>query len=155
MRYLLLFLTLIFLFNLKPIELSKINEVIDSEFKVEVIGHLKNPGLFTVKNFETFNDLLINLNLYEDSDISHYSLNKRLIKDDLIVVKVVEEKKKVSINGASLDEFITLKGIGPIMAQRIIDYRNLNGPYKSLEDIKNVKGIGDKVFSNIIDFITL
>ncbi len=51
----------------------------------------------------------------------------------------------VNINTATLDEFVALhKGLGPAKAQAIIDYRKANGPFKSVDDLKHVKGIGAK-----------
>ena len=61
----------------------------------------------------------------------------------------------VNINNASKEELDSLKGIGPVKAQAIIDYRNQNGPFKSIDDIKKVKGIGDKTFDAIKSDITV
>ncbi|KKP89074.1 MAG: comEA protein [Berkelbacteria bacterium GW2011_GWA2_35_9] len=61
----------------------------------------------------------------------------------------------ININSASLSQLDSLSGIGPIYAQRIIDYRFANGGFKSIEDIKNVKGIGDKTFEKFKSNITI
>lgn len=61
--------------------------------------------------------------------------------------------KKVDINSANQTELETLPGIGPSLAQRIIEYREVNGIFKKIEDIQNVKGIGDSKFNKIKDNI--
>lgn len=60
----------------------------------------------------------------------------------------------VNINIASKDELMTLNGIGEVMADRIIEYRNGNR-FKTITDIKNVKGIGDATYEKIKDHITV
>lgn len=61
----------------------------------------------------------------------------------------------VNINTADAERLATLKGIGPALAQRIIDYREQNGAFKSVDDIKNVRGIGQKKFDAFKDKITI
>ncbi len=55
----------------------------------------------------------------------------------------------LDINTASADDFDRLKGIGPVKAKAIVDYRAKNGPFKSIEDIKKVSGIGGPTFEAI------
>ena len=62
---------------------------------------------------------------------------------------------KININTANASELDSLPGIGPAYAGRIIDYRNANGGFKSINEIKNVKGIGDKTFEKFRDRITI
>jgi len=61
----------------------------------------------------------------------------------------------ININTASLGELDSLPGIGPTYAQRIIDYRNANGGFKSTDELKNVKGIGDKTFDKFKDSVSI
>jgi competence protein ComEA len=61
----------------------------------------------------------------------------------------------IDINTATLEQLDSLPGIGPVIAQRIIDYRTANGPFASIEQIKEVRGIGDALFENIKDRITI
>ena len=76
---------------------------------------------------------------------------------------VIEEKTtntnnkpigKISINTATMEELMTLNGIGESKAQEIINYRNTNGNFNSIEEIKNVSGIGDAAYEKIKDYIT-
>ncbi|WP_411677522.1 ComEA family DNA-binding protein [Caproicibacter sp.] len=63
---------------------------------------------------------------------------------------------KVNINTATPKELSDgLNGIGKTLSQRIVDYREKNGPFRSIEEIKNVSGIGDKIFEQIRDSITI
>ena len=62
---------------------------------------------------------------------------------------------KININTADSSQLQTLSGIGPVTAQKIIDYRQANGSFSSIEDIKNVSGIGDKTYEKLKDSITI
>lgn len=70
-------------------------------------------------------------------------------------VSTNNSNSKVSINSASKEELMTLNGVGEAKAQKIIEYREKNGQFKSIEDIKNVSGIGDSMYEKIKDNITL
>lgn len=66
-----------------------------------------------------------------------------------------KEQTLVNINTATTEELQTIKGIGPATAAKIIEYRTLYGAFGSIEDIKNVSGIGEKTFESIKDQITV
>lgn len=61
----------------------------------------------------------------------------------------------ININKATKEELQTLNGIGESMANKIIKYREENGKFENIEDIKNVPGIGDAKFNNIKDYISV
>lgn len=63
--------------------------------------------------------------------------------------------KLININTADSDTLQQLTGVGPATAEKIITYRNENGKFKSIEDIKNVNGIGDKTFEKFKNKITV
>jgi len=63
--------------------------------------------------------------------------------------KVAASIQAVEINTAGIDAFQRLPHIGPVLAQRIVDHRNQHGPFRSIEDICKVKGIGAKTFDLI------
>lgn len=66
-----------------------------------------------------------------------------------------KETSKVNINSATESELLSLPGIGPAKAQAIISYRQEQGAFKQIEDIKNISGIGDKTFEKLKDMITV
>jgi len=63
--------------------------------------------------------------------------------------------KKISINTASKDILMTIQGIGEKKAEAIIEYRNKNGKFNSIEEIMNVSGIGKSIFDKIKNYIKI
>ena len=68
---------------------------------------------------------------------------------------LINNTGKVSLNSALIDELITLPGIGEAKAKLIIEYREKNNGFKDIEEIMNIKGIGEKMFEKIKPYITL
>ena len=77
-----------------------------------------------------------------------------LKNDACISSDQVKDIGKVNINSASLEELMTLTGIGESKAKDIISYRETNGPFTTIEDLKKVSGIGDSIFAKIKENIT-
>lgn len=61
----------------------------------------------------------------------------------------------VNVNTATAAQFEALPGIGPSMAQRIVTYREKNGPFKKLEDLMNIQGVGEKSFLKLRPYLTI
>ena len=68
---------------------------------------------------------------------------------------VTSTTELIDINTASAAELEELPGIGPTTAQKIVEYRELNGPFVNTEDIINVSGIGPGTYERIKDLITV
>ena len=62
---------------------------------------------------------------------------------------------KININTADADVIASLAGIGPALSQKIVEYRNIHGKFKSTEELTNVKGIGPKLLKAIEKYITI
>ena len=102
----------------------------------------------------------------EEADLNKLNLAQLLNDGDKIYVPnksdEIEDYKDttgksstVNLNTATLEELTSLPGIGVSTAQKIIDYRKQNGKFKTVEDLKNVSGIGESKFDNIKDKITV
>ncbi len=82
------------------------------------------------------------------------TITKEITTLPTTTLKTTTESLIININTASLEELTKLSGIGQVVAQNIIDYRN-NTPFETIEDILNVKGIGEKLFAKIKNYITV
>jgi len=127
-----------------------------TSISVEIKGEVKNPGIYKLDYNANINDLIEKSGgVLESGDTSTLNKSKNLRNQDVIVIEKKQEQNKVSINAANLEQLCTLPGIGPSTAQKIIDYRDTNGPFQSLEEIQNVAGIKEKSYLKIKDYIRL
>jgi competence protein ComEA len=74
-----------------------------------------------------------------------------LIITTFVPFVLAEDSIKINLNEASAEELIKIKGIGKSYAERIVNYREKNGPFKQVEDLMLVKGIGPKKIETIKD----
>lgn len=73
------------------------------------------------------------------------------LENVLVLLPRFVESAPIDINRATSDDLISLPGIGPALAQRIIDYRNEHGPFRSVEELERVSGIGPQTVQGLID----
>ena len=105
-------------------------------------------GLTSVANTDDIN-LAMALESNQSITISSNSSVKSYVSN------IGDTKTKVNINTANKDTLKTIPGIGDTKANNIIAYRKKNGFFKSIDDIKNVDGIGDAIFESIKEYITV
>jgi len=80
---------------------------------------------------------------------------KRLVLAFALALCSLTASAAVNLNTATKDELVALPGIGPAKAQAILDYRSKNGAFKSIEELKDVKGIGAKRYEKIKGDLTV
>ncbi len=139
---------------------------------VHVAGQVKNTGVYELKNGLRVIDA-VNMagGPLQDADLDSLNLAEKLHDEEKIYVPKVgevlpasgavggqsgpQDAGMVNINTAGAEELKSLPGIGDVLAGNIINYRNANGPFKSIDDIVNVPKIGPKTFENIKDKLTI
>jgi competence protein ComEA len=111
-------------------------------------GALANPGIYPWQEGDTIQALLLDAGVEPDADLSHI---------EIYVPREGEEQspQKIDINRAEPWLLEALPGIGEVTAQAIVDYRDENGSFKRIEDLLQVKGIGEGTLAKIKDYITV
>jgi len=116
--------------------------------EVYISGAVANPGIYSLKEDDTIQALLSDAGVEPDADLSY-------IKIHIPREGEKQSPQKIDINRAEAWLLEALPGIGESRAQAIVDYRNKNGPFKRIEDLLRVKGIGEGTFNKIKDYITV
>jgi competence protein ComEA len=111
-------------------------------------GAVANPGIYSWQEGDTIQALLLDTGVEPDADLSHI---------EIYVPREGEEQspQKIDINRAEPWLLEALPGIGEILAQRIVDYRSQNGPFRTIEDLLKVSGIGQGTLDKLKDYITV
>lgn len=157
MKRLLIFFVLLLLvlgMDLKALDLSDYR---GSTMTVTVTGEALRPGNYEMPMYAIIQDVLDECGTTDNADLSTLNPNLILKDQDVLHIPAKSESnvKRISINTASKQQLCTLPGIGKTTADRIIAYRNEHGLFQSIEQIMNVKGIGQAKFEKIRDLITL
>ena len=144
-----------------PIPLE-IESVVEQTVMIDVAGAVVNPGVYSLPlNARVFEAIKAAGGLKKGADASDVN-QARILKDgEQIYIyptsqsltsssgskKTVRKNGPIMINRASVKEFESLDGIGPVLANRIVAFRKINGPFAAIEDLMKVPGIGSSTFA--------
>ena len=163
---------------------NSIEEEIPHEVPIYTCGEVKKPGVYYVQKDAIVNDIVaISGGFTDEANPLAVNLASPIKPNEKIIIPkqgeeidklmdsydnieratisldeevgVSEQDDKVHINTASKEEFMTLNGIGEVKAEAIIAYRQEKGGFSSIEEVKNISGIGEKTFEKIKPFITI
>lgn len=123
------------------------------DIKISVLMLDQETQYFSFPSGSTVGDLLKVIEC-QTCDLSRLNPNQMLYPNDHIVL-YPKGMDCISINTSTLDELDQLPGVGPILAQRILDYRLEFGLFQRIEDLMQVKGIKEKLFEKVKDVICL
>ena len=134
---------------------------------VHLLGAVARPGLYELREGDRAVDAVAAAGGFADqADQTQLNLARLLADGEQIYVPVVGEVQpapeaagtvggKVNLNTADEAALDTLPGVGPATARRILDWRETNGRFTTIEDLLSVSGIGDKTFAELKDLVTV
>lgn len=131
---------------------------------VHLVGAVLNPGVYHLPAGSRVYELLAaGGGASEDADIASVNLARPLYDGEQVIIYRMGEAaadsassgQKVNINQASAEELMALPSIGEVRAQRIIEHRDKHGPFTDITEIMDVSGIGQGIFNQIKDLITI
>jgi len=146
-------------------ELGSEVETLEQYLYVHIVGEVASPGMYQLPLGARLVDAVFAAGgLTDQADNSSVNLARELSDGEQVVVYKIGDVTEtggaapgglISINRATAEQLEELPGIGPALSARIIAYRDANGGFKAKEDLLNVSGIGDSIFSGFVDLITL
>lgn len=151
--FLILFLLAVSI-DLKPLDIKSASA---SNIHVTIKGAVAKEGVFELPVYASTKDLLEKAMPSYDADLSAINPETILKDGDILVIPEVSETtiQKININTAGIEELCMIQGIGESIAVRIIEYRNENGYFQTIEDIMRVKGIGEAKFEKMKESIAI
>lgn len=149
-------------------------EAVMQQLFVEIKGAVMYPGVYELERDQRIKDVVQLAGGYTENADTQFINHAQKVQDEMVIyIPIMGEQleegasslltlptetnkeQKININKADVATLATLPGIGPSKAQSILTYREENGQFQTIDDLKNVSGIGDKTFEKLKDSITV
>ena len=152
---------------------EEISSEVPAKIKIYIAGEVVSPGVYELDENSRIEDAIniaggltkdaflrdVNLACILEDAMKIYIPNKNDNENIEIIsgntTNTTSTSNGININKADASELESIPGIGPSTAQKIITYRNENGKFSSIDDIKNISGIGDKKFESIKEYLSV
>lgn len=153
MKKLILFL-IIGLLYFQEYHFVNLNQYRSDTIEIEIKGEVQKPGVVQLDRSATVKEALKQVKLTAEADLTSINQAQHLENGSVLVIPKKRNRTCVSINSAGLNELDELPGIGPAIAKRILEYRQAKW-FSALEQLMEVKGIGDKLYQKLKAYICL
>jgi len=165
--------------TIQPIEeinlIESAEEAVQQQVFVDIKGAVMYPGVYELQSDQRIIDAVQLADGYMENADTQYVNHAQKVQDEMVIYIPIKgeqlgdvstnllmlptesqnKEQKININLADVETLTTLPGIGPSKAQSILSYREENGRFSTIDDLRNVSGIGDKTFEKLKDSITV
>jgi len=165
--------------TIQPIEeinlIESAEEAVQQQVFVDIKGAVMYPGVYELQSDQRIIDAVQLADGYMENADTQYVNHAQKVQDEMVIYIPIKgeqlgdvstnllmlptesqnKEQKININLADVETLTTLPGIGPSKAQSILSYREENGRFPTIDDLRNVSGIGDKTFEKLKDSITV
>ncbi|GEP78556.1 ComEA family DNA-binding protein [Staphylococcus carnosus] len=142
---------------------------------VDIKGAVKHPNVYEMSDTQRVKDVLSKAIPTEKADLNLINLSEKLVDHKMIYIpekgkettirqasissgttsSISTNQQKVNVNTAKESELTSITGLGPTKAKAIIEYRENKGSFNKIEQLKEIKGFGDKTYEKLKDYLTV
>lgn len=142
---------------------------------VDLKGAVEHPDVYEMPSTARVNDLIKKAKLKSNADISHINLSEKLVDQKMIYIptkneqyvstnnnqqptnsnETIQGQSQINLNTANEASLTKVPGIGPSKAKEILNYKEQHGQFTSVDELKKIKGIGEKTFEKLKQYFTV
>lgn len=142
---------------------------------VDIKGAVKHPNVYEMSDTQRIKDVLSKAEPTDKADLNLINLSEKLVDQKMIYIPekgkdavnpqivnntsatsgITSNQQKINLNTAKESELTSITGLGPSKAKAIIEYRETKGSFNKIDQLKEIKGFGDKTYEKLKDYLTV